>query len=124
MSHYKGELAGREFDWFAIDGEGNIGLFSTAGEGRIPETVIENYVQYDNVSALFDSPNWGTSEVWSDYAKLGFYVYDWILYGGPYKKERDPMGNMSAELKTKIMAIASLPKLPVKFKEQNEIMDV
>ena len=42
MSHYKGELAGREFDWFAIDSDGNIGLFSTAGEGRIPETVFEN----------------------------------------------------------------------------------
>lgn len=124
MSIYEEQLEGREFDWFAIDSEGNIGLFSTAGEGKVPDEVIEAYTEHDKISELLDSPNWGSSEVWSDYAALGFYVYDWSLHGGPYKRERQPSRDMSAELKSKLMAVGSLPKLPVKFTELKEIAHV
>lgn len=69
MSIYEEEIEGREFDWFAIDSEGNIGLFSTAGEGAVPKLVIESYSEHDAISELLDSPNWGSSEVWSDYCR-------------------------------------------------------
>lgn len=121
MSIYEEELEGREFDWFAMDSEENIALFSTAGEGKVPEPVIEAYAMHDKISELLDSPNWGSSEVWSDYAALGFYVYDWSLNGGPYRREREPSNNMSAELKTKLMAMGSIHKLPVKFTELTKI---
>ncbi|MCP5244423.1 MAG: hypothetical protein H6937_00020, partial [Burkholderiales bacterium] len=71
MSIYEEELEGREFDWFAIDSEGNIGLFSTAGEGTIPDSVVEAYSEHDHISEQLESPNWGNSDVWSDYAALG-----------------------------------------------------
>jgi hypothetical protein len=35
-------LQGREFDWFAVDGEGNIAMFASAGEGFVPEEVIRH----------------------------------------------------------------------------------
>jgi len=124
MSIYEEELEGREFDWFAIDNEGNIGLFSTAGEGSMPSVVIECFAEHDNISELFESPNWGSSEVWSDYAKLGFYVFDWKLHGGPYKKVHEPTGNMNSELMAKIMAIGGIPSLLVKFTEIKEVANV
>ncbi|MCJ8351462.1 hypothetical protein [Moritella sp.] len=124
MSIYEEELEGREFDWFAIDSEGNISLFSTAGEGSIPCLVIESYAEHDDISERLDSPNWGCSEVWSDYAQLGFYVFDWNLHGGPYKREREPTSNMDTELKRKLMAMASIPSLPVKFTELKEMANV
>lgn len=124
MIIYEEELEGREFDWFAIDSEGNIGLFSTAGEGSIPNLVIEAYSEHDDISELLESPNWGSSEVWSDYAKLGFYVFDWNLHGGPYKREHEPTSKMNSELKAKLMAIGSIPSLPVKFTELKEIENV
>ena len=124
MSIYEDEIEGREFDWFAIDCEGNLGLFSTAGEGLIPSLVIQTYAEHDDISEILDSPNWGSSEVWSDYAALGFYVFDWNLHGGPYKREREPTSSMSAELRAKLMAMASLPMLPVKFEELMEIANV
>ncbi|WP_045858761.1 hypothetical protein [Teredinibacter purpureus] len=124
MSIYEEELEGREFDWFAIDSEGNFGLFSTAGEGSIPSLVIEAYIEHDKISELLDSSNWGSSEVWSDYAALGFYVFGWNLHGDPYKREREPTGSMSTELKAKLVAMGSISKLPVKFTELKEIASV
>ena len=124
MNIYEEELEGREFDWFAIDSEGNFGLFSTAGEGSIPSLVIESYAEHDSVSELLDPPNWGSSKVWSDYAALGFYVYDWNLPGGPYNRKSEPTGSMSTELKEKLMAMGSAPTLSVKFTELKEVASV
>jgi len=58
------------------------------------------------------------------YAQLGFYVFDWNLHGGPYKREREPTSNMDTELKRKLMAMASTPSLPVKFTELKEMANV
>jgi hypothetical protein len=124
MSIYEEELEGREFDWFAIDSEGNIGLFSTAGEEVIPASVMEEYSEHDNISEQLESPNWGSSEVWSDYAALGLYVYDWNLHGGPYKRQRTPSKIMSNELKTKLLSMGSLYSFPIKFTELREIASV
>ena len=124
MSIYEKEIEGREFDWFAVDCEGHIGLFSTAGEGCIPEFVIKNYADHDNISKLLESPNWGSSKVWSDYAGLGFYVYDWNLSGSSYKKECEPVSTMNTELKSKILAMNSLVRLPVRFMKLKEITDI
>lgn len=124
MSIYEEELEGREFDWFAIDSEGNIGLFSTAGEGVIPSEVMEAYSEHDKISEQLESPNWGSSEVWSDYSALGLYVYDWSLHGGPYKKERAPSKVMNTELKQKLLSLGSLHRFSVKFAEQKEIVSV
>ena len=124
MSIYEEEIEGREFDWYAEDIDGKIGLFSTAGEGFMPESVIENFSNHDEISDSLDSPNWGSPEVWSDYAKLGFYVYDWDLPGGPYKKERSPVGEMTLELKNKLLSLIDIPKLNVKFSELEVVQSV
>lgn len=124
MSIYEDEIEGREFDWFAIDSDGNIGLFSTAGEGPVPKLVIESYIEHDAISELLDSPNWGSSEVWSDYAALGFYVFDWHLHGGPYKREHDPTKSMSVDLKEKIMKTGILHNFSGKFPELEVVNDV
>ncbi|ESP91486.1 hypothetical protein [Pseudoalteromonas luteoviolacea] len=122
MSIYEEKLEGREFDWFAIDGEGNIALFATAGEGTIPNLVIENYAEHDAIAVQLESPNLGSSEVWSDFAKLGFFVFDWDLHGGPYKREQKPTSTMSVQLRNTIMAMGSIPSLPVKFTEITELV--
>lgn len=119
MSTYEAELEGREFDWYAIDNEGNLALFSTAGEGLIPAMVIDNYQIHDDVSEAIEAPNWGSSEVWSDYASLGMYVFDWDLPGGPYQRERVPTKDMSQELKQKILKAAV--KLDVSFSQTETI---
>ncbi len=34
---------GEEFDWFAMDIDGNLAIFSTAGKGFIPKEVRKKY---------------------------------------------------------------------------------
>ena len=124
MGIYEEKLEGGEFDWFAQDNEGNIALFATAGAGNIPKPVIECYKEHELISEILESPNWGSSEVWMDYAALGFFVYDWKLNNGPYIKKCDPASKMDNELRTKILAIKDLPKLQLRFLEISEIHDV
>ncbi|WP_156804635.1 hypothetical protein [Gallaecimonas xiamenensis] len=124
MNIYEEEIEGREFDWYAIDDSGNIALFSTAGEGSIPKLVIENYKHHDEISDSIDAPNWGSPEVWGDYAKLGFFVFDWDLPGGPYLRECSPTNTMNEELKKKILSINSLPVLDVNFSKVEKINNV
>lgn len=115
------QFNGIEFDWFAIDSEGSFALFATAGEGFIPEMVVTNSVQHDSISGEFSTPNWGTLEIWNDYAVLGIFVYDWVLPGGPYRKKSAPSSLISQELKAKIMAINCLPRFPGTFSGHLEV---
>jgi len=112
---YKNEIQGGEFDWFAIDLDGNIALFSTAGEGNVPNNVIKNYKDYDSISHSLEQPNWGSSGIWSDFANYGFYVFDWSLHGGPYIKVCEPKQRMSKELKDKILSINNFNSFDVRF---------
>jgi len=117
MSTHINEIAGAEFDWFAKDAAGNIGLFATAGEGIVPDVVVRNFKEHAKITNTFESPNWGSENVWADYSVLGFYVYDWSLPGGPYKLKKSPTGEMSRELQLKIETLSSLYNLKVKFCE-------
>lgn len=85
---------------------------------------MEAYSEHDEISEQLESPNWGSSKVWSDYSALGLYVYDWDLHGGPYKQERAPSKVMSNELKQKLLSLESLYIFPVKFSELNEVVSV
>ena len=103
-------LSGIEFDWFAVDSEGNLALIATAGEGFFPNSVFGNRAAHELLSEALPAPRTGTSEVWKDYADLGLYVFDWALPGGPYERQVTPSGKINHELQAKILAIPELPK--------------
>ena len=63
----------------------------------------------------------GTLEIWNDLAVLGFYVFDWVLPGGPYRKLVEPANSVSQELEIKIMAINNLPKFEGSFASQTDV---
>ncbi|MEX2962863.1 hypothetical protein [Microbulbifer sp. TYP-18] len=124
MTTYQEEIEGREFDWYAEDIDGNIGLFSTVGEGFVPDSILANFTSHDEISNSLDSPNWGSPEVWSDFSKLGFYVYDWDLPGGPYIQRGEAVATMSIELKNKVLSIVGVPKLNVRFSKLKVVQGV
>lgn len=115
------ELQGREFDWFALDSGGNLALFSTAGEGFIPDPVIDRLEKHEAISESLPSPHVGSASVWNDYADQGFFVYDWSLPGGPYERRAVPTTPMAMQLKAKILAIGNLPTIPGLFIELHKI---
>jgi len=117
MNTCREEITGREFDWFALDKEGNIALFSTVGSGTVPESVLLNYAEHDSISESLATPNWGSSQIWSDYADKGLFVYDWKSKGGVYNRQREPSAKINAALSARILAITSLPRYECAFRD-------
>ncbi len=63
------DFYGYEFDWYAVDQEGQIGVFSTAGFGPIPQAVQLHYQDHLDISDQIHQPSMGTPDVWKDFYK-------------------------------------------------------
>lgn len=103
------DLRGIEFDWFAVDSDGNVALFATAGEGFFPESVADHHDMHAAVSESIPAPRTGTAEVWLDYASVGLYVFDWALPGGPYERRASPICELHSAIKNQVLAVPQLP---------------
>jgi hypothetical protein len=115
------DFYGNEFDWYAVDIEGQIGIFSTAGFGMIPKAVQLHYQDHLDISSIIEQPSFGTSNVWKDFSKLGMFVFDWKQYDGPYVKKEEPLGNMADDLRMRILKIKDLPKINKSFKKESKL---
>ena len=95
---------GGEFDWFAVDADGHIGHFSTAGYGPVPLPVLERLDadQTDEVwslgERLLDLPVIGEAtghlpgriDDWLELARRGLFGFDWQHWSGPYRRAATP----------------------------------
>lgn len=64
-------FCGLEFDWFAVDAAGAMGLFATGGWGDIPVEVARHAQQHQQLAAQLALPNLGSLAVWDDFARYG-----------------------------------------------------
>jgi hypothetical protein len=103
---------GLEFDWFALDAEGNIGLFSSAGFGPVPANVQLHFLGHDQAASQID---WRVPEVWKECASHGLFVFDWQHWNGPYLKVEQPTSEIEAAFKHQILQIPGLPVFKVTF---------
>ena len=88
------DLEGSEFDWFAVDRDGHVALFATAGYGPIPQAVLESVDEQRQVETYLSSipattqaihiGGEGDLEDWFAVARRGLYAYDWQHWNGPY----------------------------------------
>jgi hypothetical protein len=115
------DLRGIEFDWFAIDGDGNVALFATAGEGFLPESVAENHEMHSAIAESLPAPRVGTAEVWLDYAGVGLYVFDWALPGGPYEMRASPTAELHAAIRKRVLAVTQVPRFNGSFSNTAEV---
>lgn len=95
-------FSGRELDWLARDRDGNIGFFSSAGFGTLPDLVIERVDLFlpcfENVQLL---PLRGAARLaepiadgiiadWCVVAERGLFAYDWQHRRGRYELIASP----------------------------------
>jgi hypothetical protein len=89
------ELYGWEFDWFAIDSDGHIGHFSSAGHGFIPQVALEDTEAQSRLrkyllesagttSAVLVTDRGGDYSEWLKIVSHGIFSYDFEIYHGPY----------------------------------------
>lgn len=102
-------VVGREIDWFAIDSDGELALFATAGFGFIPSSVVVALAKHQEVVRTIPTPSLGSLAVWDDYCQHGLHVYDWQHNGGPYTRVRLKHTAVESHLKELIESIPDLP---------------
>ncbi len=104
---------GSEFDWFAVDGVGHVGLFSTAGYGAVPISVLARVDELRGLAGrLLEAPVVGTAtghlpgriDDWLAVAQRGVFAYDWHHWFGPYRRVATPsrpvrVGELPAHLR-------------------------
>ncbi len=77
-----------EFDWFGIDQDGYVGVFSTFNRGYIPESVKSSRIEYlellteiENLPFRFKAQlittDQGRFDDWLEYSKQGFIGFDY-----------------------------------------------
>lgn len=77
----------QELDWYAVDSNGNLGMFSAIMLAPIPEKAKESYDTYIELTSLINSLPKSTSFVlvtteqgdfsaWTSYAERGLFAFD------------------------------------------------
>jgi hypothetical protein len=96
------DVFGLEFDWFAVDCDGHIGHFSSAGYGPIPQAVLDQADAQEQLLAYFqEQPKQtdaelmiapaGTLDDWLAIARQGVFSYDYGVSYGPYQLVARPV---------------------------------
>lgn len=130
------DVAGREWDFLAIDRGGSVALISSAGYGPIPAEVLSHGVSVEAVVASLPTqlsvigesldrrerdPSGDYSD-WFDASRRGLYTYDWHVHGGPYEQVSAPSVALRADTLTpKFGNVAGLLRLPVLFSETAQL---
>lgn len=110
-----------EFDWFARDREGRLGLFSAAGGAPVPASARKSAVAHGVVGELIEIRDWGSAAVRQSYARAGLYAYDWSRSEACYVRVTKPESVMSPVLQREVEAIPGLPELDLSFEQARAV---
>ena len=101
MTGRQDAFVGLEFDWFAIDGAGQLAICASAGWGEIPAAILASAGAGNTpdayIGALIQSlpetggyrceaQGPGTCQDWRLLGSRGLYAYDWVHWAGPYTR--------------------------------------
>ncbi len=94
---------GEEFDWLAVDRDGHVGHFSTAGYGPAPLVFTEHgrnqQAAFEYIMTLpkekplipLKIAGGGDLTDWQDMAKRGIFSFDHQDWRGPYQQVAQPL---------------------------------
>jgi hypothetical protein len=109
---FEERFPGLEFDWFALDATGRIGLFSSAGFGPVPASVQLHFQEHDRTAFQID---WRVLQMEQACAELGLFLFDWQHWKGPYLKLAEPAAEIQAAFRHQILQIPDLMVFPLSF---------
>lgn len=130
------DVAGREWDFLALDREGSVALITSAGYGPIPEAVLSHRMSVEAVVAGMraqlpvigesldrrEQDRSGDYSDWFEASRRGLYTYDWHVHDGPYEQVSAPSVVLRAgSLTPEIGYVAGLLRLPVLFADTAQL---
>jgi hypothetical protein len=114
------EIAGFEYDWLAVDADGHVAQFSTAGAGYAPSEFLRNTDAHEQAIDLIRELPISTTacfavEVkpqcensWKIAAERGLFAFDSHPNGGPYRLAGAPAAALHvSELPAAIATVAN-----------------
>lgn len=126
---------GFELDWLARDEAGQVGLFSTGGQGPVPRVVVDHLAAVETairrlpslpvLGPCAESPGGGGNfESWIEPSRRGFYGFDWgPVPVGPYARITVPSRVLMVDdiedeaVRTAVMLV----RLPLDFSQVSEV---
>lgn len=77
-----------EFDWLAVDGQGRLGFFATAGAGPLPDVVAANAAAFETLyedvlalpaicEAVIVAETTRNISEWIEVGRRGLFAFDW-----------------------------------------------
>jgi len=115
------DIAGREFDWFAVDDAGHIAVFATAGSGPVPPLAQCSIQAHNDISDSIEVSGWGTPQVWESYSRVGLFAYDWREATSCYVRVAVPVRPPSAEVARRIRGVSEVVRIAVSFPETSNL---
>ncbi len=129
------DILGLEFDWLAVDADGAVGFFSTAGGGYAPEELLDDTDAYDRaIAALLALPMTTRANcnlimrpelqnTWLMMAERGIFAFDSDPAGGPYQRIATPEASIQIAQLPRVAAevVQRVQFRQVRFVELNQI---
>ena len=129
------DLEGVEFDWLAFDRNGAAAIFTTAGYGEVPNSILavvgaaSRAAMDESLNSILDAlaetstyteenGGVGVDREAPRFARRGLFVYDWGHWQGPYRRVLVPSAPAKNELVVDLMSTeirAALPVLEIDF---------
>ena len=94
------QYTGTEFDWVAVDEEGNLAAFSTSGYGPVPPLAMERASDQDTIIECIKTATGIPTHVdlLTLQTECPIYIFDWKLHDGPYLLVNRPTGGKTPAL--------------------------
>jgi hypothetical protein len=114
----RSDLIGSEFDWYAIDRDGFIAVFCSAGWGPVPEVVFDHLEGQKSIGSEIKISNVPVPDIEfkatsSLLSEKGIFGYNWLNTFGPYRSFSQPTQPKTFfELRLGKEAESALVKLP------------
>lgn len=115
------DIQGFEFDRFAIDQDGHVALFATAGHGPVPSSVLAASGAHDAVGETIAISGFGSPAIWQSYAQAGLYAFDWSEREGRYVRVAEPSAGAQFKQAQAVAAIPGLLRLPLSFSKSTAV---
>jgi hypothetical protein len=125
---FQEEYAGTDFDWFAADEEGNIGIFFNDSFGFVPEVVQASYRAHAHQAQELAQAD--SLHLVRNLAHAGLFVfawsgqwepYNWSRPSEPYDQIAQPTQPMDPALQARILQIDQLPVLRQNFRSGTRV---
>ena len=124
------EYTRAEFDWIAVDDDGNIGFFASGGFGPVPQSSISAANELENIQERIRALPWNCQTTcvadveyylgdFFEVAERGVFAYNWDFDRREYRLIVKPVAPVDSESAGEVATLAQQVRLPLRFAVNN-----